>query len=83
MTDEHHRESGEAEAEMRDAIDEAEPAADEMERRSEELEEEIEKTERDWERKRGDRGVPGAQPADEEVGTEREDLGEEPGGPGR
>jgi len=83
MTDEHHRGSREAEEELREKIEETEPPADDMERRSEELEEEIEQAGKDWERKRDDGDVPGAQPELDEVDTERQDLGEKPGGAGR
>lgn len=68
---------------MREEIEDVEPAADEMERRSEDLEERIEETERDWESKRHDSSVPGAQPSPDEVETERQDLGGEPGGEDR
>lgn len=83
MTDDHHRGSREAEEELRETIEEAEPRADDMERRSEKLEEEIEQAGKDWERKREDGSVPGAQPDLDEVDTERQDLGEQPGGADR
>ena len=83
MTDEHHGGSREAEKELRETIEETEPRADDMERRSEQLEEEIEQVGKDWERKREDGGVPGAQPEVDEVDTERQDLGEKPGGADR
>lgn len=83
MTDEHHSGSREAEKELRETIEQAEPPADDMERRSEELEEEIQQAGKDWERKREDGDVPGAQPDLDDVDTERQDLGDKPGGTDR
>lgn len=53
---------------------------EDMEQRSEELRKEIEQVERDWEGKQDEERVPGAQEPLEEVETERQDIGEQPGG---
>lgn len=76
---EHARPSG-AERDVEHAIRESEPAVEDMERRSEALDDEIRRVERDWESKQQDARVPGAQEEIEDVETERQDLGEEPGG---
>ena len=52
--------------------DELERELDDMEQRSEQLDEQIEAARDDWERKKGDSGVPGAPPADEDRSAERE-----------
>ena len=47
--------------------------ADEMQERSDELGEEIREVEEDWQAKELDRGVPGAQPAPEEIAAQADE----------
>lgn len=54
--------------------EEAEREADDLERRTEELGEHVDEVRQDWDSKKSDRGVPGAQPEDEnEADGERSD----------
>ena len=80
MPDDPHEGSKQEAAAMRRRHERAEPVADDMERRSEELAREIEDVKDDWERKKADPRVPGAPEPFEDVETERQDLGERPGG---